>query len=166
MIRLVSDFRSGVMALEFVGPALPMSAIGLGECCDSLAVKAADIWAVLSVETMSCGFLADRRPQILFERHVFHRETGGEYDQMAPELSNVRPGGYGSRGTHQYDRLVKAIQLNRQAALQSASWGIGQVMGFNSREAGFSDIEDMVKAMVASEDEQLRAVLAWLTYNK
>jgi hypothetical protein len=154
------------MALEFAGGGLPMSADGLGNGCNRLGVKAADVWAVLTVETKGCGFLPDRRPQILFERHIFHRETLGIHDQEAPEVSNATPGGYGAVGAHQYDRLAQAIQLDRTAALRSASWGIGQVMGFNATAAGYSDVETMVAAMVASEDEQVGAMLGWLASNR
>jgi len=154
------------MALEFTGDGLPMSADGLGKGCDRLSIEAADVWTVLTVETKGCGFLPDRRPQILFERHIFHRETGGAYDETAPEVSNASAGGYGPGGAHQYDRLAQAIRLDRTAALRSASWGIGQVMGFNSTAAGYSDVETMVAAMVASEDEQLDAMLGCLASNR
>src|SRR6266571_7161182 len=154
------------MPLLFQGTALALSSEGLAAVAGSLGVHVPEIWAVLAVETKGCGFLPDRRPQILFERHIFHRETGGAYDETAPEVSNASAGGYGPGGAHQYDRLAQAIQLNRTAALRSASWGIGQVMGFNSTAAGYSDVETMVAAMVASEDEQLDAMLGCLASNR
>jgi hypothetical protein len=40
------------MATEFAGEGLPMSADGMTNGCDRLGVKAAEIWAVLTVETM------------------------------------------------------------------------------------------------------------------
>ncbi len=147
--------------LEFQGNAEPMSGTGLATMAGALGVYAAEIWAVLSVETSGCGYLADRRPQILFERHVFHRLTGGKYDDG--DISDSSPGGYGPRGGAQYDRLAWAITKDRAAALQSASWGIGQTMGENYRLAGFSNVEDMVAAMSMSEDRQLSAMAAFLT---
>lgn len=154
------------MANEFVGPGLPMTADGLGAGCDRLGVKAADVWAVLTVETFGCGYLPDRRPQILFERHTFRRETNGAFDSQAPDLSNAVPGGYGARGALQYERLGRAIQLNRAAALRSTSWGIGQVMGFNAVNAGFLDAETMVSGMVKSEDQQMAGVFGFLLKNR
>jgi hypothetical protein len=153
------------MASEFAGAGLPMSAEGMTNGCDLLGVKAAEIWAVLTVETTGSGFLPDRRPQILFERHIFHRETDGAFDATTPEVSNATPGGYGTLGAHQYDRLAQAITLNRQAALHSASWGIGQVMGFNADNAGFPDVETMVQAMVKSEDAQVGGMFEFLLAN-
>jgi len=153
------------MADEFTGPGNPMTASGLSAGCDKLGVKAAEIWSILTVETLGCGFLPDRRPQILFERHVFRKETNGAFDAVAPDLSNPAPGGYGARGAFQYQRLVRAIQLNRAAALRSTSWGIGQIMGFNAQTAGFADTESMVAAMVQSEDQQIAGMIAFLQEN-
>ena len=56
---------------------------------------------------------------------------------------------------------MRAITLDRRAALRSTSWGIGQVMGFHAESLGYPDVETMVKAMVADEDEQLRAVATY-----
>jgi hypothetical protein len=54
--------------------------------------------------------------------------------------------------------LAAAISWDRAAALQSTSWGIGQVLGQNFAMVGFADVEAMVTAMSASEDDQLTAV--------
>jgi len=153
------------MAMSFFGTGLPMTANGLGSGCDNLGVKAAEVWAILTVETLGSGFFADRRPKILFERHIFHNETSGAFDQTAPDLSNPVQGGY-SGGTAEYTRLARAIQLNEQAALRSTSWGIGQIMGFNAAKAGFPDAPTMVQAMVASEDQQIGGLFAFLSATK
>jgi hypothetical protein len=123
-------------------------------------VGAPEIWTVMAVETSGCGYLPDRRPQILFERHIFHKLTGGQFDDG--DISDPTPGGYGPRGAAQYDRLARAMAKDRSAALQSASWGLGQIMGMNFRSAGFSNVEDMTAAMSASEDQQLLAMANFL----
>ena len=150
------------MASDFTGTATPLTENGLTQAMQRLQAGLPEIWAVLKVETSGCGFLADRRPQILFERHVFHRETHGEFDATAPEISDAEPGGY-SGGAAEYDRLARAIELDRRAALRSASWGIGQVMGFNADRVGFGDdVEAMVRAMMVSEDNQLEAMFEFV----
>lgn len=146
--------------LPFQGNAAALSSDGLAHVCAGLGVHAAEIWTVLAVETSGCGFWADRRPQILFERHIFHRLTKGQHDDG--DISHPNPGGYGRRGAHQYDRLALAINKDRNAALQSASWGIGQIMGMNYARARFQNVEDMVAAMSDSEDRQLAAMAAFL----
>jgi hypothetical protein len=147
--------------LPFQGNAAAMSNDGLATVASNLGVFAPEIWTVLAVETSGCGYLPDRRPQILFERHIFHRLTNGQYDDR--DISDPTPGGYGPRGAPQYDRLALAISKDRTAALQSASWGIGQIMGMNYARAGFQNVEDMVAAMSDSEDQQLTAIGNFLT---
>ena len=146
--------------LPFVGTARALSADGLGTVCQQLGVHAPEIWTVLAVETSGCGFLSDSRPQILYERHIFHRLTQGKYDDG--DISDADPGGYGASGAHQYDRLTLALAKDRPAALKSCSWGIGQIMGENHVQAGFADVELMVAAMSESEDRQLAAMGSFL----
>jgi hypothetical protein len=74
------------------------------------------------------------------------------------DISDPEPGGYGLRGSHQYERLAKAIEKDRPSALQSTSWGIGQIMGENFVLAGFNSVDEMVTAMSESEDQQLGAM--------
>ena len=140
--------------MEFQSHALVLDANGVATACDALGVHAAELWAVLTVETRGCGYLPDRRPLILFERHYFSRLTKGRFDAEAPDISNKQWGGY-SGGAREYDRLGRAVKLDRAAALRSASWGIGQVMGDNFAAAGFPDVERMVGAFVESENAQI-----------
>jgi hypothetical protein len=153
------------MPQDFVGSALPLDAAGMAEVIDRLGVKEAEIWAVLTVETRGCGFLPDRRPFILYEQHIFSRETNHKFDALYPDISNPTPGGYGAGGAHQYDRLSRGMDLDRRAALRSTSWGIGQVMGFNAETAGYQDVEGMVAAMTISETVQLLAMAGEIFHN-
>jgi hypothetical protein len=115
---------------DFLGNAIPLTDDGVGQATTRIGVTAPQLWAVFDVETKSCGFRPDRRPDILFEHRVFHNLTNGRFDSEAPDLSNTAQDGYGAPGAGQYDRIARAIRLDREAALKSTSWGIGQVMGF------------------------------------
>jgi hypothetical protein len=148
--------------MMFQGKGKPLSQRELDEAGAALGVSLPALWTVMTVETKGCGFLPDRRPIILFERHIFHRRTGGRYDKRAPDISNAIPGGYGAAGAPQYDRLEKAVALDRTAALESTSWGLGQIMGFNAAQAGFSDVEAMVAAMADSEDAQFAGIAGFI----
>lgn len=152
------------MPLEFTGRSFAISAAALASAGGALGVSQPEVWTVLAVETSGCGFLPDRRPPILYERHIFSKLTGGRFDDG--DISSPTPGGYGAPGPHQYDRLAQAIALDRQAALQSASWGLSQIMGMNYAAAGFPDVETMVAALCDSEDAQLAAFVAFLKSNK
>lgn len=143
------------MSDEFTSHGAALDDEGMENALDLAKVSAAQLWAVLAVETSGNGFFSDRRPKILYERHVFSRLTHQTFDAQHPDISSKSPGSYGATGAHQYDRLNQAISLNRNAALQSASWGLGQTMGFNFAATGSADVEAMIKRMVASENEQL-----------
>ena len=147
------------MPLLFQGTALALSSEGLAAVAGSLGVHAPEIWAVLAVETKGCGYLPDRRPQILYERHIFHRLTRGQFDDG--DISDRSPGGYGPTGPHQYERLAAAIEKDRAAALQSVSWGLGQIMGENFVAAGFQNVEDMV---TACRNPKMRNSWPWVIF--
>ncbi len=150
--------------MKFAGRSHPLTSGGLAAAASSLSVAVQEVWTVLSVETAGCGFLPDRRPEILYERHVFHRLTGGRFDDG--DLSDPTPGGYGGAGAHQYNRLAAAMKLDSNAARKSTSWGLGQVLGENFASVGFTSVDDMVKAMSDSEDAQLDAVSAFIRSNR
>jgi hypothetical protein len=131
--------------LPFQGTAWALSGDRLAAVASNLGVFAPEIWTVLAVETSGCGYFP----------------TGARNS-----LSAILPGGYGRRGAHQYDRLNRAIAGNRNADLQSPSWGIGQLMGEKCAAAGFTGVEEMVTAMSQSEDQQLAPMGRFLTSAK
>jgi hypothetical protein len=154
------------MPEQFRDKALPLNQEGVAEVVERLQVTVAELWAVLNVETRGCGFLADRRPMILFERHIFSRETAHQFDISYPDISNRNSGGYGAGGDAQYERLYRALALDRKAALRSTSWGIGQLMGFNAEISGYAGVEEMVAAMTISENHQLLGMAGEITSNR
>jgi hypothetical protein len=103
--------------------------------------------AVIAVET-PFPHLGDSRhgPLILFERHIFFRESGkAPVSRTHPHLSNRTPGGYctgrnwEARQQCEHQKLAQArairhpeVDLNA-AALRSVSMGLFQIMGFNHR---------------------------------
>lgn len=147
--------------LPFPCVAAPLTADQLQSTLDALHADAAAVWSLLEVESGKAGYLPDRRPQILFERAVFHQRTHGAYDQSHPGISAPTWGGY-SGGAMEYGRLAEAYALSPDDALQSASWGIAQVMGFNHAESGFASPSDYVQAACASESAQLQAFQTFL----
>ncbi len=164
------------VTMNFVGKAIPMTRDGLNTALHALQMnpgEAVALWTVFEVETAGLtqgfGFRVDRRPQILFERHKFRQFTGGRFDASDPAISGPA-GGYGSL-SQQYEKLEHALALCRSAnlgeepALKSASWGIGQVMGFNHEAAGFPSAAAMVLAMVGDEDAQLLAMVNFMRSN-
>ncbi len=148
---------------EFTGNPAPLQDADFERAAKSIGCTVAAVRAVAEVESRG-GFLPDGRPKILFERHIFSRLTGRKFDAANPAIANPAAGGY-SGGPAEYDRLARAIALDRAAALQSASWGAFQIMGFNHKAVGFADAEKFVKAMVSGQAAQLDAFTAFIKAN-
>jgi hypothetical protein len=149
------------MADEFKGEGTPLCDADFAEAAERLGCAIAALRAVAQVESAGAGFLPDCRPKLLFERHVFHARTGGKYSAVHAAVSSPQRGGY-LGGTREYDRLHAAIELDRKAALESASWGKFQIMGFNYSLAGHTNVECFVEAMVSGEPAQLAAFVAFI----
>ena len=157
--------------MDFSGTGQPLTPTDLETAVQTLGLSAASdmpvLWSVLTVESRGFGFLDSRRPKILFERHIFFRETGGKFEGAAPDLCARTGGGY-KGGEAEYDRLNRAIALCKESglaadpALRSASWGLGQVMGFNAIAAGFKDAADMAARMSESEGAQLAGMASFM----
>jgi hypothetical protein len=145
--------------MEFVGNPTPLTQADIEAAAATLGVEAAAVWAVCDIESDGSGFLPDKRPCILFEAHIFGRLTGHRYDATHPNISSPvwNRALYGADGVHQYDRLDQAIALDRGAALESASWGMFQILGFNFADCGFASVEECVAAMCEGETRQLLA---------
>lgn len=146
-----------------------------------LGCSVAQIRAVFEVEASGSGWFSDVRgeilaldgpggfldgshlPKILFEAHHFDRLTGGRFRKSHPNLSSPRwnrslyVGGQG-----EYGRLHRAMELDRTAALMSASWGAPQIMGFNHKLAGHETVDDLVEAMKSGARAHLMAFVAFV----
>lgn len=132
----------------------------------NLKCEVAAIKAVASTETGSSGSYFkfgggdDFVPAILFERHHFHKYTGGKYDSQS-DISNKSAGGYGKQ-SEQYSKLLRAYTLDKRSALIAASWGKFQILASNFKEAGYTSPEEFVKSISESEKNQLSAFVNFI----
>ncbi len=127
------------------------------------------IMAVLDVESSGRGFLASGKPIILFEAHWFGKFTDDIYNDTHPHIScrtwaEAKAQYIGDEG--EWPRLEEARRLNAEAANKSASWGIGQVMGFNYDSCGYSDVFKFVADMEISEAKQVEAMIKFIESQK
>lgn len=142
----------------------------LQQAADRLGVPLASVMAVNQVESRGEGFAANGRPVILFERHVMHARlqanglSEAEADALAakhPALVNRKPGGY-IGGTAEHQRLAQAQQIHYAAALESASWGLFQIMGYHWQRLGYFDAQHFADTMALSEAAQLDAFVSFI----
>lgn len=142
----------------------------LQQAADRLGVPLASVMAVNQVESRGEGFAANGRPVILFERHVMHARlqanglSEAEADALAakqPALVNRKAGGY-IGGTAEHQRLAQAVQIHYTAALESASWGLFQIMGYHWQRLGYFDAQHFADTMALSEAGQLDAFVSFI----
>ena len=129
--------------------------------CDVAAIK-----AVCEVEAPQGGFHDDGTPRILFEAHHFARLTNHQYNESHSDISSR----YWNRslykgGMAEHKRLQKAAALDREAALQSASWGKFQIMGFNWTLTGAKSLQEFINDMYRSEGAHLDAFVGFVKAN-
>ncbi len=180
---LTADGIAGNQTLNALGLTIVHNPITLTDYQTAATVLGVDVphvRAVSEVETSGRGFLPSGRPAILFERHQFYKHViiptspgvtvAGLIAKRAvfaaanPDICNPSPGGYRG-GEAEWDRLNRARAFNDTAALESASFGLFQVMGFNAVSCGYPNVQAFVRDMEASEGDQLEAFIGYLHAN-
>lgn len=182
------QLKAGLVVDGIVG-SKTQSAIAGGDCtrllsnatlvaaAKRLGVELAVVYAVNEVESAGAGFFANGKPAILFERHIMHRQLStprSAVDDAAklkaralqlatqhPNLVNTKPGGYAG-GVAEHQRLAQARQLDDTAALESASWGAFQIMGFHATSLGYPSVQAFAAAMAQDESQQFNAFVAFI----
>ena len=151
--------------INLVGEARPMTRAGFEEALSIVGCNEAQLRTIIEVEALSCGFLQSKLLVILYERHIFYKQTNGKYSIGYEDISSKQStpaGKYGSN-EYQYTKLFKAATLNEHAALKSCSWGIGQILGENYKLAGYATVEQMISEFIESEDSQVIAIAHFIS---
>lgn len=147
----------------------PLGDSAFAEAAQALGCDIAAVRAVAEVESRGSGFDAQGRPTILYERHVFSRNSAprGKFDAQAPDISFSKPyekGTFGN-GEQQYVKIGRAYALDPVAALKAPSWGMFQILGENHKACGHDDVKSFVLSMFTSPAAQLRAFVAFVRAN-
>lgn len=130
-----------------------------------LDISAATLKAVRDVATSGrSGFLPDGRPAVQFEGQLFWKQLRQQgidlQEQLADNEDLLYPSWntqYHKRCQQEHDRLNRAIQINRAAALAATSWGMFQLMGSQYSACGYTTVEAFVDSQHQSERHQLQA---------
>jgi hypothetical protein len=121
------------------------------------------------VEAPRGAFDDNGRPSILYERHVFSRNTTpkGRFNATNPDLSALKgygPGGYGAFSA-QYGKLERAYALDPEAAFEACSWGAFQVLGENATALGYESARAMAVELAKSEAAHLDSYVRFIKAN-
>ena len=152
--------------MNFKGKAKRIEDIDLPRIGKRIGVGEDEIHAILDAETGGKGFDSRGRPKMLFEPHVFYRELGpGPERDRAVAAGLARPRWKRDYPKDSYPRLERAMNINTDAALRSASWGLGQIMGFNHSAAGYTYVTHMIQDFMDDEDNHLEAMISFIIAN-
>lgn len=117
----------------------------------SLDIEPAALLAVAEVESGGVAFAivdGKREPLIRFEGHYFDRRLPPDKQAVARAagLSSPIAGAVANPVSQvgRWDLLARAVRIDRAAAYESVSWGIGQVMGAHWKKLGFASVGDFV----------------------
>lgn len=155
------------MNRTFKGAAKRLDDIDLPRIGARIGVGEDEIHAFMDVEAAGSGFDSQGRPKMLFEPHVFYRNLSGA--QRATAVARglaYRDWVSGKYPSDSYPRLLRAMEINETAALKSASWGLGQILGENHAAVGYATPQAMVAAFMEDEEKHLEAIVQFLIANK
>jgi hypothetical protein len=174
---LVADGIAGAQTLNTLRGVAPshdartLDHAAIEAAAAALGVDVACVLAVTEVEARKHGFDANGNPVLLFERHQFYRHlkalcgeaTASATYERQPNLCNPKSGGYLGGGA-EWHRLQSARGIHDAAALNAASYGLFQIMGFNYALCGFADVQAFFDAMCTNEAAQLNAFVAFVKH--
>jgi peptidoglycan hydrolase-like protein with peptidoglycan-binding domain len=121
--------------------------------------------AIVKVETGGRGYQANGKLKMLFEPHIFYSNLRDDPAKLALAVNaGVAYQYWGERPypSDSYARLTAAMAIDETAALESASWGLPQVMGGNWKMCGFKAPQLMVSKMADNEDAQVDVMASFL----
>lgn len=118
-------------------------------------IPVAAFLAVVEIESNGVPFEPDgTTPRFLFEKHHFYAQLKANPQKLnaaiAAGLARPRWNGDYSDQRQSAARMIllqRARAIDAEAANRSASWGLGQIMGFNAASLGYATATAMVDAM-------------------
>jgi hypothetical protein len=123
----------------------------ISAAANRLDIEPAALLAVAEVESGGKAYaLVDgrREPLIRFEGHYFDRRLSPEKRRRARAegLSSPTAGAIANPRTPaaRWAMLSRAAAIDRKAAYESVSWGLGQVMGAHWAWLGYADVDALV----------------------
>lgn len=150
----------------FKGEAKALDALDIPRLAHRIGAGEDELHAFCEVEAAGSGFDTAGRPKMLFEPHVFYRNlTGAKRDEAVAKGLAYRRWGEQPYPRDSYPRIKEAMKIDRTAALLSASWGRGQILGENFSTAGYSSVEQMVNAFMQDEEEHVEAMVKFILAN-
>lgn len=117
-----------------------------------LGVSVPAVKAVATVESNGGGFLPDGRVKVQYEPHVMYRQLASNFDRARadkelvahPDLVAKKAGSYQSLDKEDKDMNRAAQLIDRTSALESASWGAFQIMGYHWKTLQYTTLQGFI----------------------
>ena len=154
----------------YKGRAKRLDDIDLPRIGARIGVGEDEIHAVLDVEAAGSGFDSQGRVKALYEPHIAYREANKLKDKTIINRL-VKAGlayprwGQKPYPKDSYPRILEAYSIAGDLALEATSFGLGQVMGFNHKAAGYPSALAMVEAFADDEETHLDAMVNFIITN-
>lgn len=157
--------------MDYKGAGVRLQPGELKELSEEFGLTEAHTKTVIQVETAGKGFNSAGWVEFLFEPHIFYRNC--PKDKLATAIQQGLayptwrgPGTYPKSVQLRIQQFQKAAALDETAAIKSASWGLGQIMGSECLEAGYPTPQDMLAAFAESEANQVKGMLSLIHHRK
>ncbi|WP_320194950.1 N-acetylmuramidase domain-containing protein [Agrobacterium rosae] len=128
--------------------------------------------AVVEVESNGVVFaeIEERQePVIRFEGHYFDKLVKANRREDARRLGLASPnvGGVKNPSSQKgrWELLARAMSIDKQAALESVSWGVGQVMGSHWKALGYSSVVALMDAARGGVEGQVDLMVRFIKHN-
>lgn len=138
-----------------------------------VGLTVAHLNTIREVESTGSGFMPDgKRPKVQYEPHIMYRRITAKFGKARadkelaahPDLVALKAGSYNSLEREDQDMDRAARLIDRDCALESASWGAFQVMGFNWKDMGLASIQKFVN-LAYTDAGQLEMLVRFLKAN-
>lgn len=147
---------------DFKGAAARLDAIDIPRMAYRINVPEDRVRAVDETKSRGDGFDKQGRPKMLFEPHLFYRMLKGAQREAAVAAGLAYPKWKKDYPSESYTRMVKAMKINRDAALRAASWGRYQCLGDHYAMLGYDAPDQMVKAFMDDEEAHLEGFVTFI----
>lgn len=150
----------------YKGAARRLNTDDILKVADSLKVEEAALRAVQEVEARGTGYDSQGRVIALYEKHIAYRYSSGNVRTNLIRADLAAPTWTSDYKTPAYTRIDKAIPIaGDEVTALATSWGLGQIMGFNHKAAGYDSAVAMVKDFADSEYAQLQGMANFIKAN-
>jgi hypothetical protein len=141
----------------------------ISKTAKSIGVEPAALLAVAEVESAGVPFWnvnGKERPAIRFEGHYFYKKLKGAKlkQAVAAGLASPKAGAVANPKSYtaRYELFERAMKIDAKAAIESTSWGIGQVMGDHWKKLGYASAQDLMGVAYSGVEGQVEIMAKFI----